>query len=413
MKSVMSAAVVLSALAVSGATYRTNNVEGLVYLLKTYSGGGHTVELEAGDYCLRDDLTWATNANAYVSHLHIVNTHLKGVGDSRDSVRLIGCGTMRVMLADSNSTVANLTITNGYAALHDGYGESNRGGGVYGGALVTNCLIIGNTAAGYGGGGGADARFVSCLIKNNVSLGSGGGFHRCSATDCRIEGNKAVNSGGGGYTMFRLIDCAIIGNETQNGAGAGGYEIGYATNCLFAENRSLSTSNQGGGISNNSNSRSNSVICDSVISNNYAAYNSGGAYCVTMTNCVITQNQTAKGSGGVASCDLFGCELTFNAANSGMGGGASSSMLSNCVVYARIFPTTVRVLPFIHMVAEFMNAPHTVVRYTATMPGRMWMHKAKNISELQEAPPTRRCMTVKSTTIMPIPMVEVCVAAHW
>ena len=51
MKSVMSAAVVLSALAVSGATYRTNNVEGLVHLLKTYSGGGHTVELEAGDYC--------------------------------------------------------------------------------------------------------------------------------------------------------------------------------------------------------------------------------------------------------------------------------------------------------------------------------------------------------------------------
>ena len=168
MKSVISAAVVLSAVAVSGATYRTNNVEGLVYLLKTYSGRGHTVELEAGDYCLREDLTWATNANAYVSHLHIVNTHLKGVGDSRDSVRLIGCGTMRVMLADSNSTVANLTITNGYAALHDGYGESNRGGGVYGGALVTNCVIIGNTAEGFGGGGGAYVRFVTCLIKNNI-----------------------------------------------------------------------------------------------------------------------------------------------------------------------------------------------------------------------------------------------------
>ena len=105
---------------------------------------------------------------------------------------------------------------------------------------------------------------------------TGGGFHRCSATDCRIEGNKAVNSGGGGYTMFSLVGCDVIGNQTENGPGAGGYEINYATNCLFADNRSLSTSNQGGGISNNSNSRSNSVICDSVISNNYAAYNSGG-----------------------------------------------------------------------------------------------------------------------------------------
>ena len=336
MKSIFSAIVVLSGFAVFGATYRTNNVEGLVYLLKTYSGGGHTVELEAGDYWLQDDMTWATNSNAYASHLYVANTHLKGVGDSRDSVRLIGCGTMRVMLVDSSSTVANLTITNGYAANHDGYNESNRGGGVYGGALVTNCVIIGNTAEGFGGGGGAYARFVSCLIKNNVALGSGGGFHRCYATDCQIVGNRARNSGGGGYTMFSLIDCDVIGNETENGPGAGGCEINYATNCLFAENRSMATSNHGGAISNNADSRSNSIICHSVISNNYAAYTSAGAYGVTMTNCVITHNHSAKSCGGAMSCDLFDCDITFNSANSGNGGGASSSILSNCTVFANI-----------------------------------------------------------------------------
>ena len=120
MKSVMSAAVVLSAIAVSGATYRTNNVEGLVYLLKTYSEQSNTVELEAGDYYLREDLNWYTNENSYVSHLYTGKIHLKGLGANPEDTRLIGDGSFRIIHATASSKLENLTITNGCARKYSG-----------------------------------------------------------------------------------------------------------------------------------------------------------------------------------------------------------------------------------------------------------------------------------------------------
>ena len=142
-RSLLFAALVI-ATASFGDTFRTNDVEGLVYLLKTYNGTGHTIELESGDYNLTEECSWYTNSSAYASHLYLTKTCLKGVGDSRESVKLIGDGSLRIIYGDAGSTVANLMITNGYAAVVAGYSNSGRGGGVSGGLAVTNCLITGN-----------------------------------------------------------------------------------------------------------------------------------------------------------------------------------------------------------------------------------------------------------------------------
>ena len=48
---------------VSAATYSTNTVEGLVWLLRNKNGDKNVIELAPGDYHLCDDLTWYTNSS--------------------------------------------------------------------------------------------------------------------------------------------------------------------------------------------------------------------------------------------------------------------------------------------------------------------------------------------------------------
>ena len=121
MKSVISAIIAFSGLVVFGETFRTNNVEGLVYLLKRYSEQSHTIELESGDYHLREDLNWFTNSSTYVSHLYTGKIHLKGVGANPEDTRLIGDGAFRIVHTTASSKLENLTITNGYAKTRTDY----------------------------------------------------------------------------------------------------------------------------------------------------------------------------------------------------------------------------------------------------------------------------------------------------
>lgn len=338
MKSVMSAAVVLSALAVSGATYRTNNVEGLVYLLKTYSRGGHTVELEAGDYCLRDDLTWYTNSSCHVSYLYADKVHIKGLGEKPEDTRLIGGGSFRVIEANGSSVLENLTVTNGYAAVVDNCGNSGRGGGIYGGVTVTNCLVTCNYAATYGGGGAGYVRFEDSRIINNEAAKSGGGFHGSYAKRSRITGNVAQNNGGGIYTAYELCDCEVISNRTVSSHAGGGYNVIYATNCVFAFNHSGSSAGYGGGGVANGGGEDVSLnkLYDCTIVSNTSAYHAGGAYRVTVIGGKIIGN-TARASGGASTCTILdGCHIAFNSATNGNGGGVYNSTISNCTVYANI-----------------------------------------------------------------------------
>lgn len=321
-------------------TYRTNNVAGLVHLLKTYNdvNAANVIELESGDYRLSASDAWYTNSSTYASLLYATKIQIKGCGETPEDVKLIGDGTLRVIQIAGNVVLENLTITNGHAAAHSGYGYAPRGGGVYGGGIVTNCLVIGNYAEKYGGGGAGDVKFWKCRLINNESGNVGGGFHGSSAYGTLIAGNVSDGDGGGVYTA-NLYDCEIVSNRNVNSSacGAGGFNVKYATNCVFAFNSALGSSSNGGGVANGSSSAvSANVLYGCTISNNWSSGNNGGAFKVTATSCTITMNMAAKSGGGAGTCDLIGCEILLNAANNGGGGGVSSSTLTNCTVWANV-----------------------------------------------------------------------------
>ena len=358
----------LSASAVA-ATYQTNNVEGLVYLLKTYNDtSGTVIELAAGDYLLRDDLAWDTDATAGTSLLYCYKPIIRGMGVTPEATRLIGTGNMRVLRLRSLGKVENLTITNGYAKLVDGYTQSNRGGGVYGEGIVTNCLVIGNQADRLGGGGAGGVKFWNSRIVGNWATEGGGGFHGSNAYHSRIEGNRS-NRAAGAYLNANIVsDCDVVGNASIGGvggvlgsgngarlvnsrvynntaAGSGG-GVGAAASvtlivsnctiyCNMISNVASTTALNGGGI----NGANWAIVYDSEIYGNVALdckvngktyyAGGGGAYAITAYNCKIHNNYATSICGGIRESTAYGCVISNNV-SAGNGPNMLASTLYSC-----------------------------------------------------------------------------------
>ncbi len=162
---------------------------------------------------------------------------------------------VRCAFLASNAVLSGFTLTNGSA----GTGNYINGGGISCGgasAIVSNCVLIGNYAAGgggavcrgtliacllsgnRGGGGGAaiDARLINCTITNNLA-GWAGGTLGCAATNCLLAWNHATNYGGAsGFST--LVNCTLVSNSLQPGYGGngGGSRSDTLFNCILYDN---------------------------------------------------------------------------------------------------------------------------------------------------------------------------------
>ena len=246
---------------------------------------------------------------------------------------------------DTNSVIAGLTITNGYA---------DAGGGIYlenSGATISRCLIIANAAkdgepGGDGGSGGGiycDASTVAikhCTIADNTA-GTGGAYNE----NFLFPGNGG--SGGSIYcgdsSTLLICDCNISGNKTGNGGyggkgGSGGaIDCNFSTvtikNCTINNNRTgnagyppwefvadIDAGNGGGICCRNSSSL---LICDSNITNNKTGSGNdslrdggdggsgAGVYCdqsssLEVLDCLISGNITGRGGPGYPVGGLSG-----------------------------------------------------------------------------------------------------------
>jgi len=187
---------------------------------------------------------------------------------------------IRCVYLANGASLSGFTLTNGDTALV-AFQDGGQGGGVYCeyvNAVLTNCVLTGNSAIGAGGG---------------VFLGT--------LNNCTLTGNSAVFGGGaaGGYYPPRCIlnNCTLTDNTARTGGGAA-----YSTlnNCT--------------------------------LTGNSAADSGGGAYDSTLDNCTVSGNTASQGNGGgVTSGTLNNCTLVNNSARSG--GGALYSTLNNCIVY--------------------------------------------------------------------------------
>jgi hypothetical protein len=203
-----------------------------------------------------------------------------------------GNGAIRCVYLNKGATLSGFTLTNGATLRSGDWYREQSGGGVWGesaDAIVTNCIIAGNSAA-YAGGGAYRVTLDNCTLIGNRAKGD----------------NGSENSTGGGADAAKLINCLVTGNSAEGRYGCGG------------------------GVSGESS------LFNCTLSGNSAVYHGGGVYFgCTLTNCTLTGNSTGGYGGGArgesaAPCILYSCVLSGNSA--GSGGGASGSRLYNCTL---------------------------------------------------------------------------------
>ncbi len=180
-------------------------------------------------------------------------------------------------------------MTNGYASA-ELYGDDANGGGVYGSdqhAVVTNCIVSGNTAD-RSGGGMVGGTANGCTISGNTANESGGGMSYSTANDCTISGNTSDGYGGGGMYLGAAKNCIINGNSANRGGGVAS-EIDHGLirvkNCAIFGNKA----NSGGGIY--SGAAQNCTIME-----NRAVGSGGGVFDSTVDNCIVWYNEAEEGS---------------------------------------------------------------------------------------------------------------------
>jgi PKD repeat protein len=184
-----------------------------------------------------------------------------------------GNGAIRCALLTNGAVLSGFTLTNGATRTSGSPTLDMNGGAVWctsTNALVTNCTLAANSAA-----------------------GSGGGASSGTLNNCRFTGNSAAS--GGAASASILNNCMLVANAARSG---GGTYYGVANNCTLSAN---------------------------------VAGSGGGAYHGTLNNCLLLSNSASVG-GGVFNATMNNCTLIANNA-SGSGGGAYSATLRNCILY--------------------------------------------------------------------------------
>ncbi|MHC1763363.1 MAG: choice-of-anchor Q domain-containing protein [Verrucomicrobiia bacterium] len=162
-----------------------------------------------------------------------------------------GDGAIRCVYLTNGAVLSGFTLTNG-ATLSQG-GDSYEqylerfGGGVWcpsSNALVSNCVLVRNSAE-YGGGGAFRGTLNKCTLSSNsvtssgVLGGGGGGASTSALNKCMLSGNFAYS--GGGASECTLNDCVLSGNHADRGGGAAGSML---NNCTLTGN----SADYGGGV---------------------------------------------------------------------------------------------------------------------------------------------------------------------
>ena len=265
----------------------------------------------------------------------------------------IGANAIRCVYLTNGAVLAGFTLTNG-ATQDDGDPEidsvSNSGGGVWcetRGAVVTSCVLAGNSAFSHGGGtfgntlnnctltgnsapygaGAAGSTLNDSTLTNN-SAEFGGGAWECALKNCTLMGNRAELAGGGANSST-LTNCTVTGNSGRSDVTAfnhgGGVASSTLENCLVMDNSARDEYAIGGGASY-------STLNNCTLRGNFARGGAGAIYS-TLNNCLVVENLAGSDGcgGGAAWSTLNNCTLTGNSAS--YGGGCCSSTLNNCIVY--------------------------------------------------------------------------------
>jgi len=212
-----------------------------------------------------------------------------------------GNAAVRCVWMTNGATLAGFTLTNGATRTSGTIATESSGGGVWAqstNAVVSNCVITGNSAD-QNGGGAYSCTLYHCTLTGNKAGNTSGGAQQSILNHCTLSGNSA-NFGGGSY-LCTLNDCTLTGNSAAFGGGAA--DSGILNNCTLTGN---SATLWGGGTFL-------STLNNSDLAGNSAGAEGGGTYDSTLNNCTLTGN-SAQNGGGASLSDLNNCIVYFNVA---------------------------------------------------------------------------------------------------
>ena len=232
-----------------------------------------------------------------------------------------GAAAVRCVYLAGHAILTGFTLTNG--ATDNNYMrpiEVLTGGGVLcmwtdQSAVVSNCVLVGNSANYYGGG----VRFGTlnnCVLMGN-SAPFGGGSCDATLNHSTLTSNSAYNGGGAYYGT--LNHCTLTDNSANEEGG--GACCAILTNCTFTAN----SASRGGGAYEG-------LLYACVLNLNEAGENGGGAKDAKLYHCLLTGNSTQGNGGGAHESSLTNCTVCGNVAKDD-GGGAHNSTLQSCIVY--------------------------------------------------------------------------------
>ena len=148
------------------------------------------------------------------SDTFIVGAKASGGGNGSNAVRC---------LYMSAGVVSGFTLTNGATLTNTNLnGYLNRsGGGVYGyqSTILTNCILVNNSAE-YGGGGSYRCTLNNCMVIDNSCGLFGGGSYYGTLNNCILIYNSTVFYGGGSYSCT-LNNCTLTDNSASYYGGTG------------------------------------------------------------------------------------------------------------------------------------------------------------------------------------------------
>lgn len=153
------------------------------------------------------------------------------VGYQVPGITANGEAAVRCVLLSFGARLSGFTLTNGATRLVK-WDDSGSGGGVCcksTSEVVSNCVLVGNSA-GWRGGGSFRGTLNNCVLSSNsvpFGYGSGGGAFGGTLNNCVLNGNSVPYGVGGGAAgddsiVCRLNSCKLVGNSAAFGGAAGG-----------------------------------------------------------------------------------------------------------------------------------------------------------------------------------------------
>lgn len=255
-----------------------------------------------------------------------------------------GDGAIRCVFLTNGASLFGFTLTGGATRTNGNNSLEQGGGGLCAASLssiVSNCVIVGNSAAQLGGGCRSGNLYNCVLAGNSGSMGGGSCFS--TLTDCALSNNVASSRGGGAYSGS-LTNCVITANSAANGnpgstaSGGGAASCSVLFNCVLSRNYA---EGGGGGIGDDSGFGSQRLY-NCILSTNVATLG-GGAWNARLMNCIVIGNRATVGGG--AHCVPYGTSLTncliVGNVATGTGGGVNAgypSILNNCTIVGNLAP---------------------------------------------------------------------------